>query len=202
MILAKTRPFHNAGAPPADHRDVHATKDRFDLAWAREAAGLTQTEAAAILGVSRCTFNKWETGKRTVPSRKAKAFLKLLEITPEKIPRQLEYDALGYPVGFDRAPFTHRFLLKLGDKIVTSEEEDIDAMEDALREIEGADHEIRARERVRAFYEGFAQQCNMPTGWIDVVMAEYDEETQRLRSYASAQTQRAESRAESRAGAI
>jgi len=35
---------------------------------AREQAGLTQTEAAALIGVTRITWTRWETGTRPPPS--------------------------------------------------------------------------------------------------------------------------------------
>lgn len=49
-----------------------------DLKWLRINAGLTQQQAAASIGVSRETFNRWETGKIEMPPLKLARFQKVL----------------------------------------------------------------------------------------------------------------------------
>src|SRR5579862_8743426 len=79
-----------------------------ELIWTREQAGFTQAAAADAMGVHRVTFVQWESGARPIPERKWQAFLKIAAVNPLSIPKfaappTLQYDAEGYPVGFDCA---------------------------------------------------------------------------------------------------
>jgi|ERR1700722_11937812 putative transcriptional regulator len=49
---------------------------------ARLNSGLTQTQFAALLGVSRRTLEQWEQGRRE-PSRAAKTLIRVAELHPE-----------------------------------------------------------------------------------------------------------------------
>jgi len=49
-----------------------------DIKWLRINAGLTQQQAAAAIGVTRETFNRWETGKIEIPALKLARFQKVL----------------------------------------------------------------------------------------------------------------------------
>lgn len=49
-----------------------------DIKWLRINAGLTQQQAAAAIGVTRETFNRWETGKIEIPALKRARFQKVL----------------------------------------------------------------------------------------------------------------------------
>ena len=49
-----------------------------DVKWLRVNAGLTQQQAAASIGVTRETFNRWETGKIAIPALKLTRFQKVL----------------------------------------------------------------------------------------------------------------------------
>lgn len=49
-----------------------------DVKWLRVNAGLTQQQAAASIGVTRETFNRWETGKIAIPVLKLARFQKVL----------------------------------------------------------------------------------------------------------------------------
>ena len=55
---------------------------RSQIVRARLKAGLTQTQFAALLGVSRRTLEQWEQGRRK-PSRAAKTLIKVAELHPE-----------------------------------------------------------------------------------------------------------------------
>lgn len=48
------------------------------IKWLRVNAGLTQQQAAAAIGVSRVTFNRWENGQTPVPPLKLARFQKVL----------------------------------------------------------------------------------------------------------------------------
>lgn len=48
------------------------------IKWLRVNAGLTQQQAAAAIGVTRETFNRWETGKIEIPALKLARFQKVL----------------------------------------------------------------------------------------------------------------------------
>lgn len=55
---------------------------RSPIVRARLKAGLTQTQFAALLGVSRRTLEQWEQGRR-VPSGAAKTLIRVAEMHPE-----------------------------------------------------------------------------------------------------------------------
>jgi len=55
---------------------------RSEVARARMKAGLTQTEFAALLGVSKRTLEQWEQGRRE-PSGAAKTLVRVAERHPE-----------------------------------------------------------------------------------------------------------------------
>ena len=59
----------------------------FDLIWAREYAGITQTKIAEIFGVSRRTVINWEQGHTKLPSAKFKYLLGVLDIDPKLVPQ-------------------------------------------------------------------------------------------------------------------
>lgn len=48
------------------------------IKWLRVNSGLTQQQAAAAIGVSRETFNRWETGRIEIPAVKLARFQKVL----------------------------------------------------------------------------------------------------------------------------
>lgn len=75
------------------------TRDE-ELTWARMQKFLTQKEAGEICGVSRNTFNRWESGERPMPIRKRGKFYCFLRLKPVDIPRVFCYDEEGYPIGF------------------------------------------------------------------------------------------------------
>jgi transcriptional regulator with XRE-family HTH domain len=108
----------------------------FDLKWAREWKGLTQEEAACLVGVDRSTFNRWENGSRPIPNKMMKRFLAAIEMDAESLSSRRQYDEDGYPVGFDREKF--------GD--------DYDAEEIALKILEGKEFERRQEVRSIHFY--------------------------------------------------
>jgi putative transcriptional regulator len=55
---------------------------RSPIARARLKSGLTQSQFAALLGVSRRTLEQWEQGRR-VPSGAAKTLIRVAELHPE-----------------------------------------------------------------------------------------------------------------------
>jgi len=113
----------------------------YDLIWAREWTGLTQAQAADKMGVHPDTFGRWETGARAMPARKWQLFVKLIGLPRGSIPKRLEYDAKGYPVGFDQTPYDE-------DHTATGDW-DLEGETAALLKIEGDDYAARARERYR-----------------------------------------------------
>jgi DNA-binding transcriptional regulator YiaG len=50
----------------------------------REQAGLTQTEAAERLGVTRVSVTRWETGTRRIPEMAARLLTRIAEEEREK----------------------------------------------------------------------------------------------------------------------
>jgi putative transcriptional regulator len=57
-------------------------ESRSPITRARLKAGLTQTEFAVLLGVSKRTLEQWEQGRRE-PSGAAKTLIKVAELHPE-----------------------------------------------------------------------------------------------------------------------
>lgn len=58
-----------------------------DLTWVRENAGLSQQQAADLMGVDRRTFSRWETGAVRMPSHKWSAFLVKVNTPASAIPK-------------------------------------------------------------------------------------------------------------------
>lgn len=90
-------------------------RKNYDLMWVREHVGLNQKEAAALVGVSRETFSRWEAGSAKTPPRKYAAFLKAAAVEQKDIPKHGPptsgeealtesppggYDAYGFPPGW------------------------------------------------------------------------------------------------------
>lgn len=69
----------------------------FDLIWAREYAGITQTKLAEIFGVSRRTVINWEQGHTKLPSAKFKYLLSVLDIAPELVPKNTNPEPVSVP---------------------------------------------------------------------------------------------------------
>ncbi len=61
-----------------------------DLIWVRENAGLSQKQASELLGVSRRSFIRWETGDTPIPKVKWNAFLIKVNTSEEAIPKKKE----------------------------------------------------------------------------------------------------------------
>lgn len=61
-----------------------------DLVWVRENAGLSQKQASELLGVSRRTFIRWETGDTPIPNVKWNAFLIAVNTPESAIPKKKE----------------------------------------------------------------------------------------------------------------
>ncbi|WP_328541125.1 helix-turn-helix domain-containing protein [Streptomyces sp. NBC_00344] len=59
----------------------------------RRADGLTQAEVAAALGVSRLSFQRWETGLATPHPRHRAAYTRLLEGLAAKHPAAVEHES-------------------------------------------------------------------------------------------------------------
>lgn len=55
------------------------------LAKSRKARGLTQSDIALALGVSKVTIHYWETGKRTIDANTMFAYCDLLNIQPQDL---------------------------------------------------------------------------------------------------------------------
>lgn len=58
-----------------------------DLVWVRENAGLSQQQAADLMGVERRTFSRWETGAVKMPPAKWNAFLVKVNTPASVIPK-------------------------------------------------------------------------------------------------------------------
>jgi putative transcriptional regulator len=87
--LAKWEKGRNIGREIVDGiRDIKAgragrrfTVESFPIVRAREKSGLSQSQFAALLGVSVRTLQEWEQGRRE-PSAAAKTLIKVAEISP------------------------------------------------------------------------------------------------------------------------
>lgn len=58
-----------------------------DLVWVRENAGLSQQQAAELMGVDRRTFSRWETGAVKMPTHKWSTFLVKVNTPASAIPK-------------------------------------------------------------------------------------------------------------------
>lgn len=58
-----------------------------DLVWVRENSGLSQQQAAELMGVDRRTFSRWETGAVKMPTHKWNAFLAKVNTPAGAIPK-------------------------------------------------------------------------------------------------------------------
>lgn len=144
----------------------------FDLKWAREHVGLTQAAAADKIGVSRVTFARWEAGTVQIPNAKFQRFLEAIELDPKRIPAQRKYAIDGYPVGFAKSA--------TGD---TDEDMEIDA--ERLKELEGKEYTARERVRYEYFLRNSAVLEQLGEAYVLESLAEFDAETERLKSLAS-----------------
>jgi len=87
--LAKLEKGRNIGQEIVDGiRDIKAgrvgrrfTVESYPIVRAREKAGLSQSQFAALLGVSVRTLQEWEQGRRE-PSAAAKTLIKVAELNP------------------------------------------------------------------------------------------------------------------------
>jgi putative transcriptional regulator len=87
--LAKWEKSRNIGREIIDGiRDVKAgrvarryTAESYPIVRAREKSGLSQSQFAALLGVSVRTLQEWEQGRRE-PSAAAKTLIKVTELNP------------------------------------------------------------------------------------------------------------------------
>ena len=87
--LAKWEKSRNIGREVLDGiRDIKAgrvgrryTVGSFPIVRAREKSGLSQSQFAALLGVSVRTLQEWEQGRRE-PSAAAKTLIKIAELSP------------------------------------------------------------------------------------------------------------------------
>lgn len=87
--LAKWERSRNIGREMIDGiRDIKAgrvgrryTVESFPIVRAREKSGLSQSQFAALLGVSVRTLQEWEQGRRE-PSAAAKTLIKVAELNP------------------------------------------------------------------------------------------------------------------------
>ena len=98
--LQKETPAGGPAVRSADARkqpQQNTTKKRnagnYDLKWAREAAGLTQRQAAEKMEVRRETYSRWEPGASPIPERKLKTFLQTVNILPGQIPARAQCNA-------------------------------------------------------------------------------------------------------------
>jgi len=87
--LAKWEKGRNVGREIVDGiRDIkagrvgrHFTVESYPIVRAREKSGLSQSQFAALLGVSVRTLQEWEQGRRE-PSAAAKTLIKVAELSP------------------------------------------------------------------------------------------------------------------------
>lgn len=112
--------------------------------WSREQAGWTQEAAAAAMGVSRETFNRWETGCAVIPPAKLHKLKHLAHVNFAEFRPALVYDKDGFPHPFTKAAY---------DAALTSAEEsggtqEIDALDDRLVVLEGREYPDREWVRV------------------------------------------------------
>lgn len=84
-----------------DPRPALAKKVR----WMRQQAGWSQAEAAEQIGVSRETFNRWETGALVIPPAKLHKLKHLAHVVLADYKPPLIYDADGFPAPFTRAKY-------------------------------------------------------------------------------------------------
>ena len=92
--LAKWEKGRNIGREIADGiRSIKAgrvgrrfTVESYPIVRAREKSGLSQSQFAALLGVSVRTLQEWEQGRRE-PSAAAKTLIKIAEIDPHVLRR-------------------------------------------------------------------------------------------------------------------
>ena len=90
--LAKWEKSRNIGREIVDGiRDIKAgrigrryTAESFPIVRAREKCGLSQSQFAALLGVSVRTLQEWEQGRRE-PSAAAKTLIKIAELSPSAL---------------------------------------------------------------------------------------------------------------------
>ena len=124
------------------------------LVWARKELGITQAQAAAKMKVDRMTFSRWESGAQPMPARQWKRFIDITGLDERGIPKPLEYNAEGYPIGFDRTPY-------LADEMCDGKHL-WDLEEEALAKIEGAEHEARSDKRMWLACEGWVRKGFIP----------------------------------------
>ena len=141
----------------------------FDLKWAREWAGLSQVEAAEKMGVHKQTWNRWESGTHPTPPGVLKRLKELTAMPPEVEASRLRYDKEGYPRSHPRARFEE-------EAEARGEEWSLEVEEAALEEIEGDEHEDRARERYRLL---MLSPPAMSADFIAKELERYDAETER-----------------------
>jgi DNA-binding XRE family transcriptional regulator len=161
--------------------EKHLMKN-WDLKWAREWAGLSQVEAAAKMGVNKQTWNRWERGTHPTPKGALRRMIELTAMPPEVERARLRYDDEGYPRGFSRKQF-EAVTEAAGIAAEARGEKwpDQHAVEDAaLEELEGDEHEGRARERYRLL---MVRRLGMSDADVARDLALYDGETERLKKY-------------------
>ena len=110
-------------------------KKDHDLVWVREQAFLTQREAAAVCGVSRTTYNRWESGDSVIPARRRGRFYMALGIKASDVPACVSYGVDWYPLGF--VPKITPY----------SSDEEIEEVAQRLLELEGVNYKARQAQR-------------------------------------------------------
>jgi transcriptional regulator with XRE-family HTH domain len=110
-------------------------KKDHDLIWVREQAFLTQREAAAVCGVSRVTYNRWESGDNVIPARRRGRFYIALGIKAADIPACVSYGPDWYPISFT-------------PKITPySTDAEVEEVSQRLLELEGVNYKARQAQR-------------------------------------------------------
>jgi len=140
------------------------------LIWIREKLGYTQKQLGELLEVSRVTVNLWESGKSNMPALKLQRLIRTSGVDMSKMPKELDYDAMGYPIGYSKESF-----LPGGSRCVWFDDGTYDDAQEAnvLEKLEGKDYPEREMWRHELFYRDAVASGRFTRETADKNLAEW-----------------------------